>query len=142
MLASIQDGRFAYTTQEKTMSHKILSVLLVVLLCNSIPASAQSKAEIKFKRQILEWGTNQNIKLRLRSKEKLEGRIAEIKPASFVLQFVGVAGQIISREISYSELDKLSKHRDPGQEPGTRTMLIIAAVTVVLTLVITGTNNK
>lgn len=127
------------------MFHKIISVALIVLLCNSIPALAQSKTEIKFKRQIVEWGTNQNLRLRLRSKEKLEGRIAELKSASFVLQRVDAGGQIISREISYSELDKLSKRREFSaldQEWGIRKTLIFAAIVIGLQVVITGTNNK
>lgn len=99
------------------MCHKIIPTLLIALLCNSLSTSAQSKAGMKFKRQIFEWGTNQNIKLQLRSGEKLEGRLAKVNPDSFVLQFVDIAGQISSREISYSDLDKLSKRRDPRQAP-------------------------
>jgi hypothetical protein len=127
------------------MFYKMTSTLLIVLLCTHLPIKAQSKSEIKFKRQIFEWGLNQKIKLRLRSGEKLEGRITEVKPDSFALQFVSTSGQINSREIGYNDLDKLSKRRDPSQPPlfgsGMRTMLIIGAITLVMQYVFTATNN-
>ena len=93
------------------MFRKLISIVLVALLCQNLAASAQTKPapEIKFKRQVVECGTNQNVKVRLAAKERLEGRIAEIRNDSFTLQFVDQTGQVTSREIAYTELSKVSK---------------------------------
>ncbi len=93
------------------MLRKITSIVIVALLSNGFTAHAQTKSspEIKFKRQVVECGTNQNVKLKLNSNETLKGRIAEIRNDSFTLQLVDATGQVNDREIAYSELSKVSK---------------------------------
>ena len=88
----------------------ITALVIAALLGNGFTSSAQSQsAEIKFKREIVTYGTNQNIKLVLASGEKLEGRIAEIRNDSFTLQLVNAAGEVVSRDLLYGELSKVSK---------------------------------
>ena len=89
----------------------ITSIVIVALFSNGFVAYAQTKSpsEIKLKRQIVECGTNQNVKIKLNSNETLEGRIAEIRNDSLTLQLVDAAGQVISRDLAYSELNKVSK---------------------------------
>ena len=93
------------------MLRRITVIVIVALLCNQLTAYAQTNtsSQIKFKRQVVEYGTNQNVKVKLTSNIALEGRIAEIRNDSFTLQLVDQTGQVISREISYTELSKVSK---------------------------------
>lgn len=93
------------------MLRKITSLVIAALLCNGFTAQAQttSSPEIKFKRQVVEAGTNRNVKVKLNSNETLKGRIAEIRSASFTLQLVDATGQVNNREIAYSELSKVAK---------------------------------
>ncbi|HEX4945781.1 MAG TPA: hypothetical protein VFZ34_03930 [Blastocatellia bacterium] len=91
---------------------KIMTTLVITALMShslSVSAQSQSAAEIKFKRKIVACGTNQNVKIKLIADETLEGRIAEIRNDSFTLQFVDTAGQVTNRDLSYSELSKVSK---------------------------------
>ena len=93
------------------MLRRITVIVMVALLCNQLTAYAQTNtsSQIKFKRQVVEYGTNLNVKVKLTSNITLEGRIAEIRNDSFTLQLVDQTGQVISREISYTELSKVSK---------------------------------
>lgn len=93
------------------MFRTITAIVIAGLLGNGLLTSAQTKSssEIKFKRQVFEYGTNQNVKLKLISNETLEGRIAEIRNDSFTLQLVDATGQVTTRELAYSELGKVSK---------------------------------
>jgi hypothetical protein len=100
------------------MSRKILVTLIILSLSLSVHAQTNSSHEIKHKRQVVEYGTNQNVKAKLTSGEALTGRIAEIKNESFTLQLVDQAGQVTSREIAYAELSKVTK---VGGEKASRT---------------------
>ena len=93
------------------MLRRIPVIVIVALLCNQLTTYAQTNtsSQIKFKRQVVEYGTNQNVKIKLTSHETLEGRLAEIRNDSFTLQLVDQTGQVISREVSYTELSKVSK---------------------------------
>lgn len=91
------------------MFRKIASLVIAALLCNGVTASAQTAQEIKLKRQVVERGINQRVKIKLQSGETLQGNIAEIRNDSFTLQLVDDAGQINNRDIAYSELSKVSK---------------------------------
>jgi hypothetical protein len=95
----------------EAMLRKIASLVIASLLCNvfTVYAQSQSAQEIKFKRQVVERGTNQKVKVKLKSNETLQGNIAAIRNDSFTLQFVDQTGQVISREIAYSDLSKVSK---------------------------------
>ena len=92
------------------MLKPIIAVLLCVLFV--IPGTAQTnhkqlEQEAKLKQKIVAWGTNKNVAVNLKSGEKLEGRIAEIKDDLFVVQFVD-KDKVTSRAINYSDVDKIS----------------------------------
>ena len=93
------------------MRKKFILFVMAVLMINGLTIQAQTNdvREIKYKRQIVEYGTNQHVKIRLTSQETLEGRIAEISNDSFTLQLVDQTGQVINREFSYAELSNVSK---------------------------------
>ena len=93
------------------MFRAITVIVIAAWLGNGLVTSAQttSSSEIKFKRQVVEYGTNQNVKLKLTSNETLKGRIADIRNDSFTLQLVDATGQVTTRELAYSELSKVSK---------------------------------
>lgn len=69
-------------------------------------ATKQEAQEAKHKKHIVEWGTNKNVSVKLKSGSKVEGRITEIKDAIFSVQLLE-NGQVINRDISYSEINKL-----------------------------------
>lgn len=100
------------------MFRKITVFIIVTLLSNGFTTHAQtaSAQEIKFKRQVVEYGAEQKVKVKMQSGETLKGRIAEIKNDSFTLQFVDATGQVTNRELAYSELSKVSKMK--GKEAG------------------------
>ena len=92
------------------MLKQTLCLLLCVLFV--VPGFAQSnnkqlEKETKLKQRIVEWGTNKNVAVKLKSGEKLDGRIAEIKDDLFAMQFVD-KDKVTSREIRYSDVDKIS----------------------------------
>lgn len=93
------------------MFRKITAFVIAALLSNGFTTYAQSSSaqEINFKRQIVEYGTEQKVKIKLQSGETLKGHIAEIKNDSFTLQFIDANGQGSAREIAYSEISKVSK---------------------------------
>ncbi len=92
----------------------MLKQTLCLLLCALFmtPSFAQTnnkqlEKEAKFKQRIVEWGTNKNVAVKLKSGAKVDGRIAEIKDDLFAVQFVD-KDKVTAREISYSEVDKIS----------------------------------
>ena len=92
------------------MLKQTLCLLLCVLFV--VPGFAQSnnkqlEKETKLKQRIVEWGTNKNVAVKLKSGEKLDGRIAEIKDDLFAMQFVD-KDKVTSREFRYSDVDKIS----------------------------------
>ncbi len=93
------------------MRKSIIALVLGVLLSQHVTTFAQTPSpdEIKLKRKIVELGTEQNVRVKLKSEEVLKGRIAEIKNDSFTLQAVDLTGQVIHRTLAYSELSKVSK---------------------------------
>lgn len=98
------------------MLKQTLAILLCLLLV--IPGAAQTSdkqlaKETKRKQQLIEWGTNKNVVVKLTSGEKIEGRLAEIKDDVFAVQFVE-KDKITAREIRYSEVSKLSA-KDGGK---------------------------
>jgi hypothetical protein len=61
----------------------------------------------EFKRRVVEWGTNRNVSVKLKSGDKLKGRIAEIKDEYFAVQFVD-KGQVTTREVPYADVKSIS----------------------------------
>lgn len=98
------------------MLKQILSLLLCLLFV--VPSWAQTTnkqvtKETKLKQKVVEWGTNKNVLVKLKSGEKLDGRIADIKDEIFAVQFVN-KDQVTSRELRYSDVDKISE-KDGGK---------------------------
>src|SRR2546423_15308224 len=99
---------------ERIMSKKslspVLSLLLAVLLTSpALPQTAGSAAdqqkaqEEQLKKRVVEWGTNKNVSVRLKSGGKVQGRLTEIRDDGFAVQFVEKA-RVTSREIRYSDV--------------------------------------
>ena len=122
------------------MLKQTLSILLCLLFV--IPGTAQTNnkqlaKETKLKQQVIEWGTNKTVAVKLKSGEKLDGRIAEIKEDLFAVQFVD-KDKITAREIRYSEVDKISG-KDGGQAgkiAGYTALGVLAGVGVVFLVVL------
>lgn len=92
------------------MFRHAMSLTLTLLLTCTVAtnfAFAKQPKEVKLKQKIVEWGTNKNVSVKLKSGSKIDGRIAEIKDTNFVVQLVE-NGQVVTREISYSDVDKIS----------------------------------
>lgn len=122
----------------------LLSWLLVMVVTVS-PALARTTAasltkqqtqEAKHKKRIVEWGTNKNVSVKLKSGSKIHGRIAEIKDENFVVQLVE-NGQVVSRDIRYSDVDKLSAK---GETSGGKvaSYIVIGALAALGTIVLIG----
>ena len=122
------------------MLKQTLSLLLCLLFV--MPGYAQSNnkqldKETKLKQKIVGWGTNKNVAVKLKSGEKLEGRIAEIKDDLLAMQFVD-KDKVTSREIRYSDIDKISS-KDGGKAgkiAGYTALGVLAGVGVVMLVVV------
>jgi hypothetical protein len=122
------------------MLKQMLSLLLCLLLV--IPGTAQTSdkqlvKETKLKQQLIEWGTNKIVAVKLKSGEKLEGRIAEIKDDVFAVQFVE-KDKITAREIRYNEVNKLSAKDGgkAGKVVGYTALGVLAGVGVMFLVVL------
>jgi hypothetical protein len=93
------------------MRKSIIALMLGALLNQHVTTFAQtpSAQEIKLKQKVVELGTEQNVKIKLKSEEVLKGRLTDIKTDSFIVQVVDLNGQVINRTLAYSELSKVSK---------------------------------
>ncbi len=117
-----------------------LSFLLCLLFV--VPGVAQTtnkqlEKEAKLKQRIVEWGTNKNVAVKLKSGEKVEGRIAEIKEDIFAVQFVA-KDKVTSREVRYSDVNKISG-KDGGKAGkivGYTALGVLAGVGVVMLVVL------
>ncbi len=96
------------------MRKSIIALVLGALVSHHIMTFAQtpSPGEIKLKQKVVAVGTEQNVRIKLKSEEMLKGRIAEIKNDSFTLQFVDTTGQVINQVIAYGDLSKISRLED------------------------------
>lgn len=118
------------------MLQQMLSLFLCVLFI--VPSLAQTNKqqlakETKLKQKIVEWGTNKNVAVKLKSGNKLEGRIADIKDELFVVQFVD-KDQVTSRDLRYSDVDKISAKDGgkAGKVAGYTVLGVLAGVGVVM----------
>ena len=128
------------------MFTKFIALTLCLLLVGAAPAFAkpqkQTKEE-KSKKQIVEWGTNKNIGVKLNSGEAVAGRIAEIKDDLFTVQFVK-DGKITTRDVRYDEVKKLSG-KDGGKAGkivGYTALGVLAGVGVVIVAVLAAWANN
>ena len=128
------------------MFTKFIALTLCLLLVGAVPAFAkpqkQTKEE-KAKKQIVAWGTNKNIGVKLTSGEAVDGRIAEIRDDIFTVQFVK-DGKIATRDVRYDEVKKLSG-KDGGKAgkiAGYTALGVLAGVGVVIVTVLTVWANN
>lgn len=92
------------------MTKKIISLLLpAIIIFGSLPNSvfAQSSRQEKLRNRVVEWGPNKVVSLKLKSGEKINGRIAEIKDDALTIQMV-TNGKILTRDFRWEELNKVS----------------------------------
>ena len=116
------------------------ALLLCLLLV--VPGLAQTnhqqqEKETKLKQKLVEWGTNKNVAVKLKSGEKIEGRIADIKDENFVVQLVD-KDKVTSRDIAYSTVDKISAKDGgkAGKVAGYTALGVLAGVGVVLLVMV------
>ena len=103
----------------------------------TLAAQAKQQAqEAKHKKHVVEWGTNKRVTIKLKSGDKLDGRIAEIKDNSFTIQLIDKS-QVASREINYSDIEKLS---GKGDHEGAKIAgyIVIGALAALGTIVLIG----
>lgn len=115
------------------------SILLALLLLTSAttqPAFAQFAPAEKFRARVVEWGPNKRVAVKLKSGDQVQGRIAEIKDATFLIQLLE-KGQVTSREINYSDIKKLSAK---GDHEGAKVVgyIVIGALAALGTIVLIG----
>lgn len=87
--------------------------------------------QAKFKKQVVEWGTNKQVSVKLNSGAKIEGRVAEIQNDFFAVQSVSKEGQVASQQVNFSDINKLSPKGDAGRIAGHTVLGILAGVGAV-----------
>ncbi|HYE76276.1 MAG TPA: hypothetical protein VEF04_23225 [Blastocatellia bacterium] len=98
------------------MFRQALSLVLALLIgVAALPQSfAQSSNSFQMKeedvkKRVVEWGTNKNVSIKLKSKEKLKGRISDVKEGYFTVQFVEKSNkQITTRDVNYADVTEIS----------------------------------
>jgi hypothetical protein len=115
--------------------HAVSFTLTLLLTCTVATnfAFAKQPKEVKLKQKIVEWGTNKNVSVKLKSGSKIDGRIAEIKDTNFAVQLVE-NGQVVTREISYSDVDKLSVKGNAGRVAGRTALGVLAGVGAIFVM--------
>ena len=98
------------------MTNKILMKIIAVFLIGSLSLGSVLAQEMKkakpkkiaqYKAKVVSWGTNKQVNVQLFSGEKISGRIADIKDDMLIIQ-LAENGQIISREVQYENIKKIS----------------------------------
>lgn len=112
----------------------IFALGVVPTLAQTKIASAEKQAE--FKKRVVDWGTNKQINVKLHSGEKISGRLAEIQDQYFAVQAVSKDGKVVSRQINYSDINKLSAKANAGNIVGYTALGVLAGVGVVVIVTI------
>ena len=112
-----------------------LSLLLTCTLATNFAFAGQPK-DVKLKQKIVEWGTNKNVSVKLKSGSKFEGRIATISDSNFTVQLVE-NGQVSARGINYTEIDKISGKGD-SNGASIAGWIVLGAAAAVGTLCLIG----
>ncbi|MFN7927407.1 MAG: hypothetical protein U0Y68_05585 [Blastocatellia bacterium] len=124
----------------------VLSWLLILTLGGGnvlAQTNKQQEKETKLKQKIVEWGTNKNVTLKLKTGEKIEGRLAEIKDDLFTLQFVD-KDKVTTRDIRYSDVDKIAS-KDGGKAgkiAGYTALGVLAGVGVTMLIILAVIANN
>ncbi|MFN7947523.1 MAG: hypothetical protein U0Z53_19395 [Blastocatellia bacterium] len=118
-----------------------LCLLLATAPALAQTATADAAKEEALKKRVVEWGTNRNVTVKLKSGEKVKGRIAEISDEHFAVQFVE-KGKVTSREVRYSEIKGISEKGSAGDIAAGVAIGSLAAIGVVaIFLLVAITNN-
>ncbi|MBS1807752.1 MAG: hypothetical protein JST84_06135 [Acidobacteria bacterium] len=131
------------------MSTKYFSLVLSWLLVGAIAVTpvmarttpaAVTKQEAKIakqKKRIVEWGTNKNVSVKLKSGGQVNGRIAEIKDENFTVQLVE-NGQVVNRDISYGDIQNISGKDESSGGWKTAGWIVVGAAAAVGTIFLIG----
>lgn len=118
------------------MTNKILMKIIAVFLIGSLSLGSVLAQEMKkakpkkiaqYKAKVVSWGTNKQVNVQLFSGEKISGRIADIKDDMLIIQ-LAENGQIISREVQYENIKKISDVVGAGKIAGYTALGILAGV--------------
>lgn len=113
-----------------------LALLLVFTLTSNVAFAQEPSPETKYKQTLVKWGTNKQIKVKLKSGEKINGRLADIKDEFFEVQSVSKEGKVTSRQLNYSEVKSLSAKINGGKIAGYTILGIAAGVGITALIVI------
>lgn len=121
MMASAQTGRAASDKQKSNEEKE---------------KSKEEKRVAKLKKRVVEFGTNKTAVVRLKSGQKISGRVSEIRDDAFVVQSAD-QGQITSRDLKYGDVSGI-KEKGTGKRVAGRVAIITGAVVggVVLLILI------
>ena len=92
------------------MLRKISTLLLSGLMIFALtirPALSQSATDEKLRNRVVEWGPNKVVNIQLKSGEKLQGRIVDIRDDALAIQFLQ-QGKIDTRDFRWQEIKKAS----------------------------------
>ena len=120
------------------MRRKFSTLLLSGLLIFTFalrPVQEQSSPEEKLRARVVEWGPNKAVAIELKSGEKLQGRIAEIKDDALSIQFLQ-QGKIDTRAFRWSEIKKVSLKQSTENKVRKTSGFIALGVLVALAVVI------
>ena len=118
------------------------SILLAILLLPGVTAqttfaqtkTSSSEKQAADKKRVVDWGINKVVAVKFQSGEKVEGRIAAIRDDAITIQSV-TNGQIASREISFSEIKKISPKANAGKVAGKTALGILAGFGALIVIV-------
>ncbi len=125
------------------MLRKISTLLLSGLMIFALtlrPALAQSAPDEKLRNRVVEWGPNKAIHIQLKSGEKLQGRIAEIRDDALAMQFLQ-QGKINTRDFRWHEIKKVALKNNTEDKVRKTGGFIALGVLVTIAVVIGITLN-
>jgi hypothetical protein len=89
--------------------------------------TAKPKKIAQTKAKVVSWGVNKQVNVQLFSGEKIGGRIADIKDDKLIIQ-LAENGQIISRDVPYENIKKISDVVGAGKIAGFTALGILAGI--------------
>lgn len=117
-----------------------LSIVLFFLWAGQV-VTAQTLPEEKLRSRVIEWGPNKAVALQLKSGEKLQGRIAEIKDDALTMQFLQ-QGKIDTRDFRWSEIKKVSlKQNTEDKVRKTGGFIALGALALIVVVVVVALND-
>lgn len=123
------------------MLKRLLCALLSITLLNAASFAQTGSKEEKLKAKIVHWGLQKNVTVQLKSGEKLQGRVTEIKDDFFAVQILQ-QGQIATRQVSFAEIQKLSGHNDWDANKARNYIGLAGAIGLVVFVVVNLTRSN